>query len=143
MNKFEKFKYPVFLIIIIAIWSLFGFTKTSIVDVQPDKFRVEVSDVFSCEISYDSIKSMTIQDMPEEGEIISGGSKRGIHYGKRHNRQWGEYTLCIAEKSKKCLVFDTTEDIYVISYESTQTTQSMYDAFVEFFNEHGYDININ
>ena len=107
---------------------------------KPKKITLAVEENFlSCsytsseplKIHFSDILSINLQKDLEIGEYISGIQTKDHHFGVWKNDQFGEYKLCIEMDVHLFLVIFTPEDKYVINFESEDSTESFYKAFME------------
>jgi hypothetical protein len=65
------------------------------------------------------------------GKYISGKETNNYMFGVWDNGEFGEYHLCVYTNVARYIVVKTSNDIFVLNYESVDATDSFYKAFTE------------
>ncbi len=74
----------------------------------------------------------------DAGTCISGKDDGSCHYGQWKNVELGEYVLCAYKSFGTMIQINTADGIYLISYESAETTTGLYESIVETLQAEGY-----
>lgn len=83
-------------------------------------------------VVYADLTSVTLETVSGYGTCLDGGKAEGFYYGQWENDQWGRYTLCASTQTDCCIVMRSAENTYVISYESDEITESLYESIRSF-----------
>lgn len=97
-----------------------GKEAVTITDPAGDSFTILYADVIS----------MTLEDCPGYGVCVSGENQNRWVYGTWENDVWGVYRLVATPDVVRCIVFQTAQTYYVLSYESDKTTEALYEQLV-------------
>ena len=81
-------------------------------------------------ILYKDILSLELAEDPDYGSCISGRKTSAWRYGTWENQDWGRYTLCANTSTGICIVLQTQDGTFVLSYESDDITTALYDYFL-------------
>ena len=65
------------------------------------------------------------------GKYVSGTETKHYKFGVWDNPQFGEYNLSIYVNVARYIVVETSDQIYVMNFESEDATDSFYKAFLE------------
>ena len=65
------------------------------------------------------------------GKYVSGSETGRYKFGVWDNPQFGEYNLSIYANVARYIVVETSDQIYVMNFESEDATDSFYKAFLE------------
>ena len=107
---------------------------------QPKNITLAVeNDILSCsytseeplKIQFSDIISMNLVKNLDIGEYISGVQTKDHHFGIWKNDQFEEYALCSEANAQLFMVIDTTTIKFVINFESDDSTENFYGAFIE------------
>lgn len=128
------------ILIILAILLLFWrFTPPSAhLSLEGKALSVADGDTVDVSIPFAKIRTISLIGTLERGEMVRGTSTRHIARGIWKNDAYGEYTLCINERINCCLVIQTDNQTLVYNYESSETTQGIYNMLVQAFSDLGY-----
>lgn len=87
---------------------------------------------FSYTLEYDKISSLSLVELSEPGQPVSGNSNRRCQWGTYKNDSWGEYTLCVTTKIENAIrITMQNGEVIVFNYESDETTRAILDMFNE------------
>lgn len=90
-------------------------------------------------LDYDQIASIALSDLPDVGTPADGTDQRKLQCGVWENETWGTYTLCVSPKISRCIVLTMHNgDIFVLNYESADSTASLYEMFAGLLQSKGY-----
>jgi len=65
------------------------------------------------------------------GQYASGIETKAYKFGVWENSEFGKYKLCIYANVNRYIVVKTSNDIFVFNFESADSTDSFYKAFLE------------
>lgn len=86
---------------------------------------------YTVEIHYDKIESAELRESMDFGRLVDGTDENHEKSGTWENSEFGLYQLCVSSKIPSCIVMRTEEGIYAVNYESTKSTQSLYEALLQ------------
>lgn len=102
-----------------------------VLSVQETSLLIEVPKKSAQEVGYGEIRSMTLQEAPEYGTAIDGGTAGKCNYGMWQNEQWGSYYCYALTNVKDCIVLETENKVVVFNFENEDSTKAFYEAFAE------------
>ena len=124
----SKQKNLIFILLIPALVLFYVFSGGSMgisLDFGEDALILSASD-HDWTIPYDQIEALELADLPETGTLLNGAEKRNLCFGTWENDIWGEYTLCIDPRIRRCIVITAADDShYVLNYESAEATEEL------------------
>lgn len=82
-------------------------------------------------LSYQDITSASYLETFDFGQPEGGVLTEDVRLGQWHSPQLGLYWNCTLVQLDCCVLLETTDGAYAISYESTATTQTLAQAIVE------------
>ena len=127
------------LIILAALLLFWRFTPPSAkLSLDGEAFSVADGDTVDVSIPFAKIRTISLIGTLERGEMVRGTSTRHVARGIWENDAYGEYTLCINERINCCLVIQADSQTLVYNYESSETTQGIYDMLVQALCDLGY-----
>ena len=118
-------------ILLITFWGkdskqvLLEFQESTMILSAPEE------DAFRVSIAYEDISSMELLSELDIGACISGTDLEDRKNGHWSNTAFGDYTLCIYADIPSYIRLDTSEGTVVFNYESSDTTQQLFDALAE------------
>ena len=125
----------IIIFVIIVLFSLLFYRSLSrqAVYVQPTQDEVEITSRSgdSVTVSYDSLVAVSLKsaDSVEAGTATeSGHETRSYASGVWINDDYGEYNLYVLKKISDVIVLEGTDTVTVFNYESTETTDALYNA---------------
>lgn len=127
------------LIILVVLFLFWHFTPPSAnLSFEGESLSVTDGDTVDVSIPFAEIRTVSLLGTLERGEMVRGTSTSRIARGIWKNDAYGEYTLCINEKINCCVVIQADNQALVYNYESSETTQSIYDMLVQALCDLGY-----
>lgn len=126
-------KIFLFCLLIIILASAFGLFKE-------DPMQVEISDeVFAIDFDgeeivrfeKDEIESVELLGAFDKGEAVEPVTEDEYEAGIWENETFGKYVLYIAPSIEDYIVVCTADETYVFNYSDEESTQSMYNALME------------
>lgn len=127
------------LIFLAALLLFRQFTPPSAnLSLEGEALSVSDGDTVDVSLPFAGIRSVSLIESLERGEMVDGTSTRRIARGIWKNEAYGEYTLCVNEKIGCCLVVQTGSRTLVYNYESAETTRGIYDMLLQAFGDLGY-----
>ena len=128
--KYWNLIFPVVLILCVTMFA--WFSRSSEIGFDWSEEAVSITDpggeVFT--IRYADVTSLTLETRSDFGRCLSGESRRNWTYGIWENGDWGTYRLLAAAGVDRCIVFQTAQMCYVLSYESDRTTEALYEQLL-------------
>lgn len=82
-------------------------------------------------IPYTSIISMELQECPDWGICVDGGSNRSYRWGIWENSEWGQYIMCTYTTPSVCILIRTDTQTLALSYETDEVTQGLLASLTE------------
>ncbi|MDO4331356.1 MAG: hypothetical protein Q4C58_01585 [Eubacteriales bacterium] len=122
--------FIIFIIVSMIYYSIAGGSQV-VLSVQETSLLIEVPKKSAYEVEYAEIRSMTLRDAPECGDVVEGGTAGKCNYGLWQNEQWGTYECYILTNVDNCIVLETDRGIVAFNFESEEATESFYEAFQE------------
>jgi hypothetical protein len=119
------------LLVGILIYLLTKNTDGISISVHDDSKSLSHSSGDSFSISFQDILSVAETQGLDLVKSISGIEKKYYKFGLRENNEFGEYDLCINANIDRYIVVKTSNDTFVINYESVGATDSYYKTFME------------
>ncbi len=105
-----------------------------------EALTVNGADGYSFQVAYEEIASIALEELPDLGTAVEGGSDASFRYGVWENDTWGEYTLCLTTNVDTCIVLTLRDgSIYVFNYGDEDGTQAVYDDLPGVLAEYGND----
>lgn len=136
-QRFTRICFTV-LIILAALLLFRHFTPPPAnLSLEGDALSVSDGDTVEVSIPFAGIRTVSLIETLERGEMVRGTSTRYITRGVWENSAYGEYTLCINERISCCLVIQADSQTLVYNYESSETTQGIYDMLFQAFCDFG------
>jgi hypothetical protein len=140
IRKFNRF-LPALLVLGLMIYGLIhGFSPKSggiEIDTGGDSMIISGPDrSIVYRIKYGDIASMTLADSFERGQCVSGAGTKTYSYGTWTNDKFGDYSLCIQNKVRHCIIVETSYGVTVFNFESNNATDSFYTALIKLLQSH-------
>lgn len=127
------------LTILAALLLFWHFTPPSAnFSLEGEALCVADGDTVDVSIPFAEIRAISLIGTLERGEMVRGTSTRHIARGIWKNDAYGEYTLCINERISCCVAIQADNQTLVYNYESSETTQGIYDMLVQALCDLGY-----
>ena len=129
----RKYTNLLILLTIMLAVSVFSFVRSeNAVSFQWTEAQVTITDPAggSFTIRYDAVTEARLAEDADFGVCLDGGKKAGFHYGQWKSPLWGTYTRCTSELADNCIVLKTAAEVFVLSYESDQTTADLYESIL-------------
>ncbi|MCD8085679.1 MAG: hypothetical protein LUF28_05045 [Clostridiales bacterium] len=105
-----------------------------------EALTVNGADGYSFQVAYDEIASVALEELPDLGTAVEGGSDAAFRYGVWENDTWGEYTLCLTTTMDTCVVLTLLDGgVYVFNYGDEDGTQAVYEDLPGVLAEYGND----
>ncbi len=105
-----------------------------------EALTVNGADGYSFQVAYDEITSIALEELPDLGTTVEGGSDASFRYGVWKNDTWGDYTLCLTTNVDTCIVLTLRDgSIYVFNYGDEDGTQVVYEDLPGVLAEYGID----
>jgi hypothetical protein len=123
----------VVVVLLVVVLAYLASTRTEEISItiKDDYMSLSYSSGASFEIGFmDILSLMEAQDL-ELGKFVSGSETGRYKFGVWNNPQFGEYNLSIYANVARYIVVETSEQIYVMNFESEDATDSFYRAFLE------------
>ncbi|MCD8020948.1 MAG: hypothetical protein LUF92_15650 [Clostridiales bacterium] len=125
-----------FLIIIVAgITILYLYSQpASTMTFEETSFSFSGPNNTSCSFSFDEIISISLEEDPDFGEVIDGGTSFGGNlYGTWESTSLGTYQAFASKKVSACIVISDADKTAVFNYENVETTTSVYESLMEYW----------
>jgi len=119
--------------LLVVVLAYLASTRTEEISVaiNDDYMSLSYSSGASFEIGFKDILSVTKAQDLYLGKFVSGSETGRYKFGVWDNPQFGEYNLSIYANVARTIVVETSDQIYVINFESEDATDSFYKAFLE------------
>ncbi len=140
MNRRYGIILIISIVIIVAGYSLVGGGAYTDLDIGEDSLSVSYKD-FSATVDYKDVTAIELVEVSDFGEPLGGGSDRACRWGAWENEVWGEYTqYTIAGADNGVLLRIHDGGIFLLSYESRETTVMLGELLYEMLSSHGYEV---
>lgn len=137
----SKQKNSIFIILILSIMLFYIFSGGSVgisLDFGEEALTLSAADN-DWQIPYDQIASLKLTELPNTGAMMEGIEKRTLRCGIWENEVWGQYTLCIDPRIDRCIIVTMNSgDVYVLNYESNESTVQLHQMFTDLLHSKGY-----
>jgi hypothetical protein len=121
----------IFVLVGILIYLLTKNTKGISVAVKDDHMTLSYSSGDFFDIRYKDILSVAETQDLDPGKYVSGIDTKNYQFGVWNSNEFGEYNLCIYANVARYIVVKTTNNIFIMNFESLEATDSFYKAFME------------
>lgn len=132
--------FTILLVIVVTLIQSATGRNALVLDLAGEELRLMAGEEYSLSIPYAEIEKIELGNMPELGRKISGDETRNMLYGVYENELWGEYEVCTATNCDLCLTVYGQGKVYIISYESDETTKNLAEAIPRLMAENGYEL---
>lgn len=130
-RKYTHLLFTLFLVIVVSLASWIGkesdvkldWSDTGVLAADPD------GNVYT--VSYADVTSVQLMECGDFGRCISGQQTKTCICGTWKNELWGEYQICADPRVGLSIVFRTSENLFVLNYESNETTAALYDSILQ------------
>lgn len=138
MNKKYSIILIISIVVIVAAYSLMGGGGRTDLDIGEDRLSVSYKD-FSFTVDYKYVTTIELVEVSDFGEPLGGGSDKACRWGTWENEVWGEYNqYTIAGTSNAVLLRLHDGGVFLLSYESGETTEMLSELLYEMLSTHGY-----
>ena len=137
-SRQRKYTNMLIILAVMIVVSVFSYLHgEAAVQLNWNETQVQITtpDDNSFTILYNDICRTELIDHPNYGTCIQGDKTASWLYGIWENSTWGTYTLCAADGVDLCIVLHTETQVYVLSYESDETTSALYNSILTLIHQ--------
>lgn len=127
----KEFKLQLLIIVVILLFSALVFFRdpgASAFEWKDDCLLLTLPDDTRVQVGYDTISAIEYRETFDFGSPVSGGIVDRCRYGLWSNAELGGYIACCREDVPNCILFTTSTGPVVISSESAEATQALFDS---------------
>ena len=132
-SKKQKYANMGIILVILILVSLISYTRGEgavALDWTESQLQVTLPDREQFTVRYADVTEAELIPHPNYGACVRGGQTASWLYGIWENDTWGNYSLCAATGVELCIVLHTDPQVYVLSYESSETTSALFESIL-------------
>ena len=129
LGKAGKFSL-VFVVMILAFVAVLMFTGSINVHLEEDAMHIEASWYTDLTVKYHIIDSIEYREGNIDGIRVGGWGSAKLLLGFFRNEEFGNYTRYTVTNPDACIVIYTERDVLVLSGDTLEETQFIYDSLI-------------
>lgn len=115
---------------VVTVISVFRGGGTILLDFGEDSLSISGVEDFSCTVYYRDIDTVELFSSADLGTAVDGGKSGPHSYGVWRSDAWGDYTLCVTNKSDNYIIITETDGhVTVFNYQNSSDTELLFEAF--------------
>lgn len=138
MKKYVNLITIIAIFAVVTVISVLSGGGAILLDFGEDHLTISGVEDFSCTVNYRDIDTVELLASADLG-TAAGGAKSGPHsYGVWRSDAWGDYTLCVTNKSDHYIIItETNGHVTVFNYQNSSDTELLFEAFRNHLEEYG------
>ncbi len=142
MNKKYSIVLIISIVVIVALYSLAGGGGGKMdLNIGEDSLSVEYGD-FTATVEYKDVTAIELVEVSDFGTPVDGGSDKSCRWGLWTNEGWGEYSqYSILSSDNAVLLHLSDGGVFLLSYESGETTLMLAQLLFDMLTEQGYAVD--
>ena len=130
MKKYVNLITIIAIFAVVTVISVLSGGGAILLDFGEDHLTISGVEDFSCTVNYRDIDRIELLASADLGTAVDGGKSGPHSYGVWRSDAWGDYTLCVTNKSDNYIIITETDGhVTVFNYQNSSDTELLFEAF--------------
>ncbi len=140
MNRKYSIILVISIIVVLAVYHFAGSGGKMDIDIGEHSLSI-IYEEFSATVDYKDVAAIELVEVSNYGVPIDGGSDKSFRWGTWENDAWGKYTqYSLTSTSKGILLHLSDGGVFLLSYESGETTVLLSEMLRDMLDANGYEV---